>query len=60
MKQSDLDDGLRPAYRSVDGTYLAVAAGVSLAGDGRLPLFGTRPDDANDIVRTKIGANCGR
>jgi hypothetical protein len=51
MRRSDLDEVLRRAHRSADGTYRAVAArglpGKILEG---FQYYGTRPDDPNDLV----------
>ena len=51
MKPSDVDEVLRRAHRSPDGTYRAIAAravpGKPLGG---FRYHGTRPDDPNDIV----------
>ena len=51
MRPSDLDDVLRRAHRSADGSYRAVAAravpGKPLGG---FRYYGTRPDDPNDVV----------
>jgi hypothetical protein len=51
MHRDDLDDVLRRAHRSADGSYRAVAArglpGKILEG---FQYYGTRPDDPNDLV----------
>lgn len=51
MKISDIEEVLRRAHRSADGSYRAVAAravpGKTLGG---FRYYGTRPDDPNDIV----------
>ena len=51
MKRSDLDEVLRRAHQSADGSYRAVAA-RALPGRvlGGFQYHGTRPDDPNDIV----------
>jgi len=51
MTRSDLDEILRRAHRSPDGSYRAVAA-RQLPGRviGPFKYFGTRNDDPNDIV----------
>ena len=51
MKRSDLDEVLRRAHRSADGSYRAVAA-RALPGRvlGGFKYHGTRPDDPNDVV----------
>ena len=51
MKPSDVDEVLRRAHRSPDGTYRAVAA-RALPGRvlGGFRYHGTRPDDPNDVV----------
>jgi hypothetical protein len=51
MKRSDLDEVLRRAHRSADGSYRAVAArAVPGRVLGGFRYHGTRPDDPNDIV----------
>ena len=51
MKPSDVDDVLRRAHRSRDGSYRAVAArAVPGRVLGGFRYHGTRPDDPNDIV----------
>jgi hypothetical protein len=51
MKRSDIDDVLRRAHRSADGSYRAVAArAVPGRVLGGFRYHGTRPDDPNDIV----------
>ena len=52
MRLSDLDDVLRRAHRSADGSYRAVAArGAARAASlGGFRYHGTRPDDPNDVV----------
>ena len=51
MRPSDLEEVLRRAHRSADGSYRAVAA-RALPGRplGGFKYYGTRPDDPNDIV----------
>jgi hypothetical protein len=51
LKKSDVDDVLRRANRSPDGTYRAIAA-KALPGRplGGFRYNGTRPDDPNDII----------
>jgi hypothetical protein len=51
MKRSDLDEVLRRAHQSADGSYRAVAA-RALPGRvlGGFKYHGTRPDDPNDVV----------
>jgi hypothetical protein len=51
MKPGDVDDVLRRAHRSPDGTYRAVAA-RALPGRvlGGFRYHDTRPDDPNDVV----------
>jgi hypothetical protein len=50
-KRSDLEDVLRRAHRSSDGSYRAVAA-RTVPGRvvGQFSYFGTRSDDPNDII----------
>jgi hypothetical protein len=51
FRPSDLEDVLRRAHRSDDGTYRAVAArAVPGRPIGGFRYHGTRPDDPNDIV----------
>jgi hypothetical protein len=51
MRSSDLDQVLRRAHRSADGSYRAVAAkAVPGRPLGGFRYYGTRPDDPNDIV----------
>ena len=51
MKFSDLQEVLRRAHKSPDGTYRAVAAKLIPGRDlGGFRYFDTRPDDPNDIV----------
>ena len=51
MRQSDLNEVLRRAHRSADGSYRAVAArAVPGTPIGGFRYHGTRPDDPNDIV----------
>jgi hypothetical protein len=51
MKPGDVEDVLRRAHRSADGSYRAVAA-RALTGKplGGFRYHGTRPDDPNDVV----------
>ncbi len=51
MKRSDLDEVLKRAHQSADGSYRAVAA-RALPGRvlGGFRYHGTRPDDPNDVV----------
>jgi hypothetical protein len=51
MRPRDIDDVLRRAHRSADGSYRAVA-GKGIPGRilGGFRYHGTRPDDPNDIV----------
>ena len=47
----DLDDVLRRAHRSADGSYRAIAArAVPGRPVGGFRYYGTRPDDPNDVV----------
>jgi hypothetical protein len=51
MKPGDLDDVLKRAHRSADGSYRAIAArGLPGRPVGRFFYFGTRSDDPNDLV----------
>jgi len=51
MKSGDIDDVLRRAHRSPDGTYRAVAArAVPGRVLGGFRYHDTRPDDPNDVV----------
>jgi hypothetical protein len=51
MRFGDLEDVLRRAHRSPDGTYRAIAArAVPGRPIGGFRYHGTRPDDPNDIV----------
>ncbi len=51
MKFSDLQEVLRRAHKSPDGTYRAIAAKLIPGRDlGGFRYFDTRPDDPNDIV----------
>ena len=51
MKPGDIDDVLRRAHRSPDGTYRAVAArAVPGRVLGGFRYHDTRPDDPNDVV----------
>ena len=51
MEERDLEDVLRRAHRSADGSYRAIAA-RALSGRpiGGFRYHGTRPDDPNDVV----------
>jgi hypothetical protein len=51
MRQSDIDEQLRRAYRNPDGTY-RVVAGESLPGRSLegFKYEGTRSDDPNDVI----------
>jgi len=52
MQFSDLEDVLRRAHESPDGSYRAIAArAVSGRPIGGFRYNGTRPDDPNDIMR---------
>jgi hypothetical protein len=51
MRTRDLEDVLKRAHRSADGTYRAVAArAVPGRPIGGFKYYGTRPDDPNDVV----------
>ena len=51
MKMRDVEEVLRRAHRSADGTYRAVAArAVPGRPLGGFRYHGTRPDDPNDVV----------
>ena len=51
MKPGDVDEVLRRAHRSEDGSYRAIAArAISGRVLGGFRYYGTRPDDPNDVV----------
>jgi hypothetical protein len=51
LRAGDLDDIMRRAHRSADGSYRAIAArAVPGRPIGGFRYYGTRPDDPNDIV----------
>ena len=51
MRRKDIEEVLRRAHRSADGSYRAIAAravpGTPLGG---FRYYGTRPDDPNDVI----------
>jgi len=51
LEMRDLEDVLRRAHRSADGSYRAIAAkGLPGRPIGGFRYFGTRPDDPNDVI----------
>lgn len=51
MEESDIRDLLRRGHRNADGTYRVIASkGLEGKPLGGIRLYGTRPDDPNDII----------